>query len=72
MDHDLSRLCDAVRISRRTHGIALQNMAVVLLIKVVLALLTLLGVTFMWQAVTADVLLSALTVFNAARILSGK
>ena len=72
MDHDLSRLCDAVRISRRTHGIALQNMAVVLFIKVVLALLTLLGVTFMWQAVTADVLLSALTVFNAARILSGK
>ena len=72
MDHDLSRLCDAVRISRRTHGIALQNMAVVLFIKVVLALLTLLGVTFMWQAVTADVLLSALTVFNAARILRGK
>lgn len=69
---NLNRLTDAMRISRRTHGIAMQNMAFVLLIKLLLVLLTVLGVTFMWQAVAIDVLLTVLTVLNSARILGIK
>lgn len=69
MTNDLMRLSDTLRICRRTHSIALQNMVVVILIKIVLALLTLVGVAYMWQAIAADVLLTVLTVFNSARIL---
>ena len=69
---NLNRLTDAMRISRRTHGIAMQNMAFVLLIKLLLVLLTVLGVTYMWQAVAIDVLLTVLTVLNSARILGIK
>ena len=43
-----------------------------LLIKLVLVLLTVLGVTYMWQAVAIDVLLTVLTVLNSARILGIK
>ena len=72
MTHDLTRLSDGMRIARRTHGIAMQNMVIVLLIKLLLALLTLLGVAYMWQAIAADVLLTVLTVLNSARILGIK
>lgn len=72
MSNDLTKLSDALRICRRTHSIALQNMVVVILIKILLALLTLVGVAYMWQAVAADVLLTVLTVLNAARILGIK
>lgn len=72
MSNDLTKLSDALRISRRTHSIALQNMVVVILVKILLALLTLVGVAYMWQAVAADVLLTVLTVLNAARILGIK
>lgn len=72
MSNDLTRLSDTLRICRRTHSIALQNMVVVILVKIVLALLTLVGVAYMWQAVAADVLLAVLTVLNAARILGIK
>ncbi|WNX86571.1 heavy metal translocating P-type ATPase [Agathobaculum sp. NTUH-O15-33] len=72
MTNDLTRLTDAVRISRRTHGVALQNMVLLLGVKVVLLLLTMFGVTMMWQAVAADVLLTVLTVLNASRTLSIK
>ena len=72
MTNSLTRLSDAMRVCRRTHNIALQNMVLVLAIKVILVLLTILGVTSMWQAIAADVLLTILTVLNAARILGIK
>ena len=69
---NLTRLTDALRISRKTHNIALQNMVLVLLIKLLLALLAVVGVTAMWQAIAADVLLTILTVLNAGRIMNIK
>lgn len=72
MTNKLTQLSDAMRICRRTHGIALQNMVLVLLVKLLLVLMTLLGVAYMWQAVAADVLLTVLTVLNSARILGIK
>lgn len=72
MSDCLTRLSEAVRICRRTHNIALQNMVLVLGVKLVLVLLSVLGVTSMWQAVMADVLLAVLTLLNAARVLGIK
>lgn len=72
MSNDLTRLADAMRICRRTHSIAFQNMVFVLLVKILLVLLTVVGVAYMWQAVAADVLMTVLTVLNSARILGLK
>ena len=43
MTHDLTRLADAVRISRRTHSTAVQNMMIFVIAKILLALLALFG-----------------------------
>lgn len=72
MTNNLMRFADAVRISRQTHGVAMQNMILALCVKVALVLLTLFGITSMWQAVAADVVLTVLTVLNAARTQKGK
>lgn len=72
LTNDLTRLNDAVRLSHRTHGIAMQDMIFILLVKLILVLLTVFGVTYMWQAVAADVLVTVLAVLNAARILGAK
>ena len=72
MTHDLTRLADAVRISRRTHSTAVQNMMIVVIAKILLALLALFGFVQMWHVVAVDIILSVLTVFNSARILNTK
>lgn len=72
MTNNLTRLSDTIRICRRTHSIAMQNILLVLLVKIILVLLTLLGVATMWQAIAADVLLTVLTVLNSTRILGIK
>ncbi|MDY3618071.1 heavy metal translocating P-type ATPase [Agathobaculum sp.] len=72
MTNDLTRFTEAVRISRQTHGVAMQNMLLLFIIKAVLVLLTLFGAATMWQAVAADVLMTVLAVLNAARTLNAK
>ncbi len=72
MTNDLSRVTEAVRVCRKSHSIALQNMALALITKIILAIMGLVGVVSMWQAVSADVLITVLTVLNAARIIGGK
>lgn len=72
MTHDLTRLADAVRISRITHSTAVQNMMIVVIAKILLALLALFGFVQMWLVVAVDIILSVVTVFNSTRILSTK
>lgn len=72
MSHHLGRFVEAVRISRQTHSVAMQNMLLVLGVKAILTLLTVFGITTMWQAVSFDVLMTVLTVLNAARLLKTK
>lgn len=72
MTHDLTRLGDTVRICRRTHSAAVQNMMLVVIVKILLALLALFGLVQMWHVVAVDIILSVLTVFNSARTLNLK
>lgn len=72
MTHDLTRLGDTVRICRRTHSAAVQNMMLVVIVKILLALLALFGLVHMWHVVAVDIILSVLTVFNSARTLNLK
>ena len=69
MDDNLSKLARAVRIARRTIGIARQNIGFAIGIKVLVLVLAVLGLATMWMAVFADVGVTVLAVLNAMRAL---
>jgi Cd2+/Zn2+-exporting ATPase len=69
MDDDLRRLPAFIRLSRQTHRILVQNIALALGIKAVFLALTLTGHATMWMAVFADMGVSLLVIFNGLRLL---
>lgn len=69
MDDDPIKLATAMRISRKTLGIAKQNIVFALGVKAVVLVLAALGLAGMWMAVFADVGVSILAVLNAMRTL---
>lgn len=71
MDDKPSRIPEAIRIARHTIGIARQNTWLSIIIKVVVLLLTILGMAGMGLAVFADVGVMVLAVLNAMRALQG-
>ena len=71
MDDKPTKIATAVRISRRTIGIARQNVAFAIGVKVAILLLATVGLGTMWMAVFADVGVTVLAVFNAMRALKG-
>lgn len=70
MDDSPSKIALAVAIARRTIGIARQNVAFAIGVKVAVLLLAAFGLGNMWMAVFADVGVTVLAVFNAMRALS--
>ncbi len=70
MDDNLMKLPKAIRISRKTLGIAGQNIAFALGVKFACMVLGVLGYTTMWLAIFADVGVMLLAVLNAIRALS--
>lgn len=69
MTDEPSKVASAVRISKRTLGIAKQNIVFALAVKGVMMALGLLGIASMWEAVFADVGVTLLAVLNAMRAL---
>jgi Cd2+/Zn2+-exporting ATPase len=69
MDDKPSKIPLAIRISKRTKGIVMQNIAFALGVKLIALLLGALGVASMWEAVIADVGVTVLAVLNASRAL---
>jgi len=67
MDDDLRKLPRFVRLSRRVHGILMQNIALALGVKALFFGLTLAGHTSMWMAVFADVGTALMVVGNGLR-----
>ncbi|MFR0941574.1 MAG: hypothetical protein ACLSF2_04100 [Butyricicoccus sp.] len=51
---------------------AMQNLTLLAAIKLVLAVLALIGLAQMWMAVIVDAVLTVLTVFNTSRLLGSK
>ena len=70
--NDLSGLGEAVQVCKSTHGVAMQNLTLLAAIKLVLAVLVLIGLAQMWMAVIVDAVLTVLTVFNTSRLLGSK
>jgi len=69
MDDCPSKIAQAIGIARRTLGIARQNVALAIGIKVAVLLLATVGLATMWMAVFADVGVTVLAVLNAMRAL---
>lgn len=69
MDDDLRKIPAFVRLSKATHAILVQNIALSLGIKAVFLTLAVIGMGTMWMAVFADVGASLLVVANGLRLL---
>ena len=72
MNDDLRRIPETIRLSRQTHAVLWQNIALALGIKVVFLGLAVFGNATMWMAVFADMGASLLVVFNGLRLLKSK
>ena len=69
MDDKPSKIALAIRIARRTLGIARQNVVFAIGVKVAVLILAAVGIATMWLAVFADVGVTVLAVLNAMRAL---
>ena len=69
MTDDLRRVATTIRLSRKTHAVLWQNIALALGIKAVFLVLAVFGSATMWMAVFADMGASLLVVANGLRLL---
>ena len=69
MTDELSKIVDAIEVSKKTNKIIKQNLIFSIGVKVLTLVLSLFGVANMWQAVFADVGVTLITIFNTLRIL---
>jgi Cd2+/Zn2+-exporting ATPase len=72
MNDDLRRIAETVKLSRATHAVLWQNIALALGIKAVFLVLAVFGNASMWMAVFADMGASLLVVFNGLRLLRAR
>lgn len=72
MTNEPDKIIDAIKISKRTKNIVNQNIAIILIVKVLFLICSVFGITTMWLAVFADVGITILTVFNSLRIFKLK
>lgn len=70
MDDKPSKIATAIGIARRTIGIARENVAFAIFIKLLVLVFAAFGVATMWMAVFADVGVTVIAVFNAMRALN--
>jgi Cd2+/Zn2+-exporting ATPase len=69
MNDDLRRVPETVKLSRRTHAVLWQNIAIALGIKAVFLALAIFDDATMWMAVFADMGASLLVIGNGLRLL---
>lgn len=72
MEDSLTKLCDAIKLARKTMEICRQNVFIVIVLKLLVLALTVFGYGNMWIAVFADVGVALIAVLNAVRITKVK
>ena len=72
MNDSLSKIPEAIKISKFTKKIIKQNLIFAIGVKVLVLVLSAIGVANMWQAVFADTGVTLLTILNTTRILRKK
>ena len=69
MTDELTKIVDGILVAKVTRKIVTQNIALVLVIKLIVMGLGLMGEATMWEAIFADVGVAILAIFNSIRIL---
>lgn len=69
MTDELKKIIEAIQISKKTNRIIKENLIFSIGVKILILLLSLLGIADMWEAVFADVGTTLITIFNTIRIL---
>lgn len=72
MKDDISKINEAIKISKFTNKIIMQNLVFSIGVKIAILVLSALGITDMWEAVFADVGTTIITIINTLRILKMK
>lgn len=70
MTDEPSKISTAMRISKKTLGIANQNIVLAIGIKIMVLILSALGITNMWAAIFADVGVTIIAILNSFRALN--
>ena len=69
MTDELSKITEGIKISKKTNRIIKQNLIFAIGVKILVLVLSILGIATMWQAVFADVGTTLITILNTIRIL---
>lgn len=72
MTDEPSKIVNAIDLSKKTMRIVKQNIVFAISIKIIILILSALGLSTMWWAVFADVGVSILAIINALRVLNVK
>lgn len=72
MTDEISKISSAIKLSKKTMLIVKENIIFAIAVKILVLLLTALGVSSMWQAVFADVGVSVIAILNSLRVLLSK
>ena len=72
MTDEPSKIINAIQISKKTMKIVKENIIFAIAVKILVLILSALGIPTMWQAVFADVGVSILAILNAIRALHTK
>ena len=72
MTDEPSKIVTAIKLSKKTMKIVRENIIFAIFVKILILLLTALGITSMWWAVFADVGVSIIAIINSLRMLSKK
>lgn len=72
MTDEPSKIVEAIHIAKKTMRIVKQNITFAIFIKILVLILSAIGISTMWEAVFADVGVSMLAIINALRALKKK
>ena len=71
MTDEPSKIVNAIKLSKKTMKIVKENIIFAITIKILVLILSALGISTMWEAVFADVGVSIIAIINALRALKG-
>ena len=69
MTDEPSKIVNAIKLARKTMRIVKENIVFAILVKLIVLILSAIGISTMWQAVFADVGVSVIAIINALRVL---
>ena len=72
MTDEPSKIVDTIKLSKKTMKIVKENIIFAISIKVLVLILSAIGISTMWEAVFADVGVSIIAILNALRVLNVK